>query len=137
MLVPLAWPLLDAIRRTPVSTALNGVLGENGHDPVPMNRFRPNVVLDGPTAFAEHTAATVDGPGYSLRLAHPCQRCLVTTIDQATAERDPQRKPNHALVPLNPLAGHRIAPPDDQRGSLASRPGATIRVGDGVTLTGR
>jgi hypothetical protein len=117
--------------------ALNGVLGENGHDPVPMNRFRPNVVLDGPTAFAEHTAATVDGPGYALRLAHPCQRCLVTTIDQATAERDPQREPYQTLVRLNPIPGHRDAPAFGQNASLSSGPGATIRVGDRVTLTGR
>ncbi|MEJ2383788.1 MAG: MOSC domain-containing protein [Xanthomonadales bacterium] len=109
---------------------------EDGRDPVPMNRFRPNIVLDGPTAFAEHAAGTVAGAGYALRLAHPCQRCVVTTIDQATARRDPEREPYRTLVRLNPMPGRPDAPAFGQNAALASGPDATIRVGDRVTLTG-
>jgi uncharacterized protein len=101
-----------------------------------MNRFRPNIVLEGPTAFAEHAAGTVAGPGYALRLAHPCQRCVVTTIDQATARRDPEREPYRTLVRLNPMPGRPDAPAFGQNAALASGPDATIRVGDRVTLTG-
>jgi uncharacterized protein len=67
---------------------LNDALLERGEAPVPMDRFRPNVVLSGPPARAEDRARSVrlEG-GPELLLVKPCDRCVVTTTDQATGER--------------------------------------------------
>lgn len=116
--------------------ALNRDLEEHGHAAVPMNRFRPNLVLNGLAAFAEHTVPGIAGPGYALRFAHPCQRCVVTTIDQATGRRDPQREPFRTLARLNPMPKQPGAPAFAQNATLAEGAGATIRVGDTLTLNG-
>jgi hypothetical protein len=50
--------------------------------PLPMTRFRPNVVLDGLTAWAEDDITTLAGDSASLELVKPCVRCAVTTVDQ-------------------------------------------------------
>jgi len=115
---------------------LNRALEDNGQAAVPMNRFRPNIVLDGLPAFAEHAARGVAGPGYTLRLAHPCQRCVVTTIDQATGHKDPQREPYRTLVRLNPMPDRPDAPAFAHNAALAEGAGVMIRVGDALTLTG-
>lgn len=53
-------------------------------DPVPMNRFRPNIVVRGSTAFAEDNWTTLTGPDITIRLVKPCARCVITTKDQRT-----------------------------------------------------
>ena len=117
-------------------TALNGALEGQGHEAVPMNRFRPNIVLGGAAAFAEHSVRRAAGPGYALRFAHPCKRCIVTTIDQATGRRDPQREPYRTLAQINPMPDRPDAPAFAQNAALADGTGAMIRVGDVLTLTG-
>ena len=101
-----------------------------------MNRFRPNIVVTGPPAFAEHAANRIRGPGYSLRLAHPCQRCLVTTIDQATGRKDPQREPYRTLAQLNPVPDRPTLPAFGQNAALDEGAGALIRIGDTLILDG-
>jgi uncharacterized protein YcbX len=84
------YPLL--ITNTASLDALNDWLAEAGDEPVPMTRFRPNVVVSGAAPWAE------DGwIGRRLRLgqvvarvASACDRCVVTTIDQETAVRGKQ-----------------------------------------------
>lgn len=59
--------------------------------PVPMNRFRANVVLSGAGAFAEDGWRELRVGNARLRLAKPCGRCQVTTTDQVTGEvRSPE-----------------------------------------------
>lgn len=50
--------------------------------PVPMDRFRPNVVLEG-----EIDARPLRGREVALEFEKPCGRCEVTTIDQASGAR--------------------------------------------------
>ena len=52
--------------------------------PVPMNRFRPNVVVRGCDAFAEDTWSRIRIGGVELAVVKPCARCVVTTIDKET-----------------------------------------------------
>lgn len=52
--------------------------------PVPMNRFRPNVVVRDVQPFAEDTWATVHADNITLSVVKPCERCVITTIDQLT-----------------------------------------------------
>jgi len=68
---------------------LNRRLVERGEEAVTMQRFRPNIVLDGLEAFDEdHLDAldidTPEGP-VRLRLTKPCVRCNIPDVDPATA----------------------------------------------------
>ena len=65
---------------------LNKRLAARGAAPVPMNRFRPNLVVSGGKAFAEDRWKEIRIGSAVLRAAKPCGRCQVTTTDQATGE---------------------------------------------------
>jgi len=52
--------------------------------PVPMNRFRPNVVVKGCDPFAEDTWKRIRIGAVELAIVKPCARCVVTTIDKDT-----------------------------------------------------
>ena len=56
-------------------------------EPVPMNRFRPNIVLGGLAPFAEDRIASLRFGDIELRLVKPCTRCIITSTDQQTGER--------------------------------------------------
>lgn len=55
--------------------------------PVPMERFRPNIVLQGLEPFAEDRISELQIGGVTLRLVKPCTRCVTTSTDQQTGER--------------------------------------------------
>jgi uncharacterized protein len=55
---------------------------------LPMNRFRPNIVVSGLPPFGEDRLHDVTAGSVRLRRAKPCARCIVTTTDQATGMRD-------------------------------------------------
>jgi uncharacterized protein YcbX len=63
---------------------LNGRLSRK----LPMNRFRPNIVVSGLPPFGEDRLHELAGGGVRLRRAKPCARCIVTTTDQSTGTRD-------------------------------------------------
>ena len=65
---------------------LNARLGTRGHPALPMNRFRPNLVVTGGAAFAEDRWNEVRVGTAVLAAVKPCGRCEVTTTDQATGE---------------------------------------------------
>jgi uncharacterized protein len=60
-------------------------------DPVPMERFRPNLVLAGLPAWAEDEIETLGLGELTLRLVKPCTRCTIPSVDQRTgaASTDP------------------------------------------------
>ena len=51
---------------------------------LPMNRFRPNIVLAGCEAFAEDTWRSFRIGAVTFRATKPCARCRITTVDQLT-----------------------------------------------------
>jgi uncharacterized protein len=55
--------------------------------PLPMNRFRPNLVIAGGEPFVEDRLGRFEIEGIRFRAVKPCGRCVVTTTDQATAAR--------------------------------------------------
>jgi uncharacterized protein YcbX len=55
--------------------------------PVPMNRFRPNIVVKGCEPFGEDTWNRIRAGDVELAVVKPCARCEVTTIDKETLER--------------------------------------------------
>jgi uncharacterized protein YcbX len=56
-------------------------------EPIPMERFRPNLVLHGLPAFAEDRIASLRVGDVTLTLVKPCTRCVITSTDQRTGER--------------------------------------------------
>jgi uncharacterized protein YcbX len=66
---------------------LNDRIVAHGDDAVPMNRFRPNLVVSGCAAFAEDTWLRFRIGAAVFRAAGPSARCLMTTTDQLTGER--------------------------------------------------
>ena len=55
-----------------------------------MNRFRPNLVISGCLAFEEDRWQRIRIGSLEFDIAKPCSRCVMPSIDQATAQRDPQ-----------------------------------------------
>jgi uncharacterized protein YcbX len=110
--------------------SLNRELKARQLSPVPMNRFRPNIVLRGLAPFAEHQVDELRCRDYCLKFCHPCERCVVTTIDQATAEKDPGWQPFKTLREINPVPGKKNAPAFAQNAILKEGGGQTISLGD-------
>jgi hypothetical protein len=52
--------------------------------PLPMNRFRPNIVMRGLGPHGEDDARVLGGDGFEIHLVKPCVRCSVTATDQMT-----------------------------------------------------
>jgi MOSC domain-containing protein len=70
--------------------ALGQWLIEAGYPAVPMNRFRPSVVVAGCAPWAEDGWRRIRIGPVTFRVVKPCGRCQVTTIDQQTAARGRQ-----------------------------------------------
>ncbi|MGE0031484.1 MAG: MOSC domain-containing protein [Steroidobacteraceae bacterium] len=66
-------------------------------EPIPMARFRPNVVIEGVAAHAEDQMVLFRLGPVVLRGVKLCTRCSVTTTDQQSGARDPHQEPLRAL----------------------------------------
>ncbi len=109
-----------------ISLASLVALNEKLETHVPMNRFRPNIVIDGCEAFEEDKFKTLSTPSVTLTSAKPCARCVITTTDQRTAER--------GVEPLKTLASFRSSENGVLFGQnlLVTKPGR-LSVGDELT----
>jgi uncharacterized protein YcbX len=114
-----AYPLL--IGNEASLTELNTRLEE----PLPMRRFRPNIVVAGADAYAEDTWSRLRIGLVEVAVVKPCARCAITTVNPETAEKGTE--------PLRTLATYR-----KQTGgvmfcenAIHLRPG-TLRLGDVV-----
>ena len=116
--VQLVWMPQDVIRQTDPAYALGHrvsfadgfgflLIGEASltelnrrlEKPLPMNRFRPNLVVSGSEPFAEDAWRELRLGALELTVVKPCARCVTTTTDQDTAER--------GVEPLKTLATFR------------------------------
>lgn len=72
---------------------LNAKLQAAGHAPVTIERFRPNIVVEGLEAHDEDRIGPLriatDEGDVVLRPVKPCSRCPIPDIDPATAQSDP------------------------------------------------
>lgn len=82
--------------------ALNQKLGK----PIPITNFRPNIIVDCKEPFAEdkwsqiefhHSDVTCQPSVVPMKVVKPCSRCKVPTIDQATAQFDPNNEPSRSM----------------------------------------
>ncbi|WP_343886290.1 MOSC domain-containing protein [Actinoallomurus spadix] len=104
-------------------------------EPLPMNRFRPNIVVEGLGAWGEDSVRSLRIGEVELELVKPCARCVITTTDQETAVKGRE--------PLRTLATYRtLVFPDGDRGVIfgqnaVPRALGAIAVGDAVEATRR
>lgn len=77
-------------------------LNEKLEAKLPMNRFRPNIVIDGAEAFAEDVWKKIQIGETVFRSTKPCARCVMTTVEQNSGEFDGKE-------PLKTLAKYRMA----------------------------
>lgn len=114
--------------------------------PLPMNRFRPNLVVEGTGPFEEDGWAKIRVGEAIFRVPKPCARCVITTVDQVRGEFDGKE-------PLKTIAGFRMAKnvfPDayESLGQSANavlfgenlipeNSGAIIRIGDEIEVLER
>lgn len=113
---------------------LNSVLSSHALSTVPMNRFRPNIIIRGLEPFAEHRQASLVSGNYQLKLCFPCQRCVVTTIDQETAVKNRQGQPFKTLQDINPMPGEGKAPAFGENTILTHGNDEIIAVGDKLEI---
>lgn len=92
-----AYPVLIATRASLAD--LNARLTAAGEHAVPMSRFRPNLVVEGGEAYGEDRHGRVRVGALTFRTPKRCARCVVTTVDQLTAEVGKE--------PLRTLASYR------------------------------
>ncbi|MEU9589449.1 MOSC N-terminal beta barrel domain-containing protein [Streptomyces sp. NPDC048193] len=122
------FPLL--LTTTASLDALNSLIADGEHaaeGPLPMNRFRPNLVVTGTGAWAEDGWSRITVGEVGFRVAKPSGRCVVTTTDQDTAVRG--REPlfslgRHRRIGRKLLFGQNLVPLGD----------GTVRVGDPVRI---
>lgn len=97
--------------------------------PIPMLRFRPNLVVAGSAPHAEDRWKRIRIGEVELELVKPCTRCVFTTIDFTRGEKDPGGEP------LRTLATYRRSPSGVTFGqNLVPRGAGTIRVGDEIVV---
>lgn len=119
------YPLL--ITTTASLADLNSRLAE----PLPMARFRPNVVVDGSDPFDEDDWSRITIGDVPVDVVKPCTRCAITRVDPATGQRT-------GPEPLRTLATFRRIGGGVAFGQNAiHRAGGVLRVGDRVAVRER
>jgi uncharacterized protein len=112
-----------------VGQASLDALNQRLSHPLPMNRFRPNIVIAGAESFAEDRWHTIRINTQCFSLVKPCNRCAVTMVDQETGERAGKE-------PLQTLASFRRFGRQVFFGRyvLSSSLGGIVKVGDPVEV---
>jgi uncharacterized protein YcbX len=94
---------------------------------IPMQRFRPNIVVAGADAYAEDGWRVLRIGGLSFRVTKPCERCTIPTVDYETGERGKE--------PLATLATYRQVGAKVLFGQNLAHDGeGTLHVGDDVEV---
>ncbi len=91
--------------------------------PLPMNRFRPNLVLSGIDAYDEDHIDEIRLGGIALKPVKRCTRCQITTTDQATAVA--------GVEPLPTLARYRL---DEELEGVTFGVNALVAAGAGLVI---
>lgn len=123
------------ITTTASLAALNVDMLAHGEGEVGMERFRPNIVLDTDTAWAEDGWATIEIAGVTFDLVKPCARCIMITQDQTTGSRE-VASPMPAMGRIRMSADRRVPGPLFGWNAVPRNTGS-IRIGDEATVTAR
>jgi uncharacterized protein len=110
-----------------ISEASLADLNARLEQPLPMDRFRPNLVVGGCGPFAEDGWRGVRIGRLTFRVVKPCARCTITTVDQESATKGKE--------PLRTLARFRRAGNKVLFGqNLIHDETGTLRIGDPVQI---
>ena len=119
----------DAFPLLLISQAALDLLNTKLARPVPMLRFRPNLVVAGTTAHAEDGWKRIRIGTVEFDLVKACTRCVFTTVDFERGERDPSGEP------LRTLVSYRRSDNGVTFGqNLIPRGHGVLRVGDAVSV---
>lgn len=89
----------DAYQALLIGQASLDALNQKLSQPMPMTRFRPNIVCTESEAFAEDRWHRIESDGVVLHGVKNCSRCIITTVDPETGDRGKE--------PLKTMAGFR------------------------------
>jgi hypothetical protein len=110
------------------TTASLAELNRRLADPLPMDRFRPNLVIDGCAPFDEDGWGVITAGPVGIDVVKPCTRCAITRVDQDTGRRSGRE-------PLAVLATFRRIDAGLAFGQNAiHRSQGVLRVGDPVSV---
>lgn len=94
--------------------------------PVPMNRFRPNIVFSGGSPYLEDSLRKIKIGELEFEIVKPCARCVMTTVDQATGEKGKE--------PLKTLSSYRAIHGKVYFGqNVVALQSGTVKVGDVIS----
>jgi hypothetical protein len=129
------YPLLVVSRAS--LAALNARLASHGMPEAPVQRFRPNVVVDGLDAFEEDTldALAAAGGGPVLRIVKPCTRCTITEVDPQAGRHEPGMLQVLATFRADPTLGGAVT--FGQNAIVAGGLDGALRVGDPLEVAHR
>ncbi len=99
-------------------------------DPVPMQRFRPSIVVKGAKAWSEDDWMVMKLGELDCDAVKPCARCVVTTTDQESGARSARQEPLRTLATFRTVPG--LGALFGQ--NLVARSIGTLHVGDSVEL---
>ena len=110
---------------------LNRRIEQAGGAAVPMDRFRPNLVIAGCKPFEEDSWRRIRVGSVVFRVGGPCIRCVITVTDQRTGARDAE--------PLRTLATFRRDPEEPAsvrfgQNLVHESKSGTLSVGDPVVV---
>lgn len=100
------FPLLVAT--TASLDALNADMQAHGEDNVPMERFRPNIVIENDTPWEDDFWQIIEIGGVEFDLVKPCTRCIMTTQDQQSGSRQVPT-PMPAMARLRMSGDYRVS----------------------------
>jgi len=117
----------DAFPLLLISETTLGDLNSRLATPVPMNRFRPNIVIQGCNAYDEDRWGKIGVGEMIFEVVKPCARCVTPTVDQATGVQGKE--------PLATLSNYRNAGGKVLFGqNIIPEKSGTLRVGDAVKV---
>lgn len=71
---------------------------------IPMNRFRSNIVVETIEPFAEDWWSVIQIGEIKFKVAKPCSRCIITTIDQQQGSKNQLKEPLNTLGTFRQLS---------------------------------
>ncbi len=105
------------------NTASLADLNQRMGTPLPMNRFRPNIVIETDKPWAEDDWKKISIGNVEIDIAKPCTRCVVTTTNQITGNKE-------GPEPLKTLKGFRLSRSSDVTGVIFGQNAIPRKAGD-------
>ncbi len=128
------YPIL--LTSTASLAALNRKITDQGDNPVSMDRFRPNLVVEGSSDWEEDCWKVIQIGDLVFDAVKPCNRCNVPEIDQRTGEARSDNQPTRTLKRIRRSADNRV------KGflfgwNIIARTRGSVQVGDNVQVLER